>query len=48
MDLAADTRLNHRFPVERGLREEECGALLKEFFRARRGGGAPGGLGNGS
>jgi len=37
MDLTADPRLNHRFPVERGLRAEECGAVLKEFFRARRG-----------
>jgi tRNA(adenine34) deaminase len=50
-DLSADPRLNHRFAVERGLRAEECGALLKEFFRARRGGArdgdVPGGLGNG-
>lgn len=37
-DLSQDPRLNHRFPVERGLLAEECGALLKEFFRARRGG----------
>ncbi len=36
MDLTANPRLNHRFPVERGLRAEECGAVLKEFFRARR------------
>jgi tRNA(adenine34) deaminase len=36
-DLTSDPRLNHRFPVERGLRAEACGALLKEFFRARRG-----------
>ncbi len=36
-DLTADPRLNHRFPVERGLRADACGALLKEFFRARRG-----------
>ena len=36
MDLTRDPRLNHRFPVERGLRAEECGALLQEFFRARR------------
>jgi tRNA(adenine34) deaminase len=50
-DLSADPRLNHRFPVERGLQAEACGALLKDFFRARRGGradgDAPGGLGNG-
>jgi tRNA(adenine34) deaminase len=36
-DLTSDLRLNHRFPVERGLRAEACGALLKGFFRARRG-----------
>jgi tRNA(adenine34) deaminase len=35
-DLTADPRLNHRFPVERGLRREDCAALLREFFRARR------------
>src|SRR5512142_2857272 len=28
MDLSADVRLNHRFPVERGLLAEEAGALL--------------------
>src|SRR5512133_1450537 len=52
MDLSADPRLNHRFPVERGVRAEECSALLKAFFRARRGGDrgedGPSGLGNGS
>jgi tRNA(adenine34) deaminase len=35
-DLSADPRLNHRFPVERGVRAADCGALLREFFRARR------------
>jgi tRNA(adenine34) deaminase len=35
-DLSQDPRLNHRYPVERGLRAEECGALLRDFFRARR------------
>jgi tRNA(adenine34) deaminase len=52
MDLTADPRLNHRFPVERGVRGEDCGALLREFFRARRaagqGDGGAGGLGNGT
>jgi tRNA(adenine34) deaminase len=38
-DLSADPRLNHRFPVERGLLGEEAGALLRAFFRARRGNG---------
>ncbi len=42
MDLTADPRLNHRFTVEPGLMAEACGALLREFFRARRdGGGGP-------
>jgi tRNA(adenine34) deaminase len=36
MDLSADPRLNHRFEVERGVRAEECGALLRDFFRSRR------------
>ncbi len=35
-DLSNDPRLNHRFPVERGLRAEEASALLQDFFRARR------------
>ncbi len=36
LDLTHDPRLNHRFPVQQGLRAEEASALLKEFFRARR------------
>jgi tRNA(adenine34) deaminase len=36
MDLTGDARLNHRFPVERGLLAEEAGELLRAFFRARR------------
>lgn len=36
MDLSRDPRLNHRFEVERGVRAEECGELLRAFFRARR------------
>ncbi len=39
MDLTADPRLNHRFPVERGLLGEESSELLRAFFRARRGDG---------
>jgi tRNA(Arg) A34 adenosine deaminase TadA len=31
--------LNHRFDVVRGVLEEECRALLVDFFRTRRGGG---------
>ncbi len=37
LDLSGDLRLNHRFAVERGLREEECAAELRAFFRDRRG-----------
>lgn len=36
-DLAANVRLNHRIEVEGGVLGEECGALLKRFFAARRG-----------
>jgi tRNA(adenine34) deaminase len=39
LDLSADPRLNHRFPVERGLMAEEAGELLRAFFRARRSNG---------
>ena len=40
LDLSSDPRLNHRFPVERGVRAEECGELLRAFFRDRRAAGA--------
>ncbi len=32
----ADERLNHRFEVEPGVLQDECVALLQEFFAARR------------
>jgi tRNA(adenine34) deaminase len=35
-DLPRDPRLNHRVEVTAGVLAEECGALLREFFRARR------------
>ncbi len=35
-DLVRDYRLNHRVDVASGLLEQECGALLSDFFRARR------------
>lgn len=38
MDIVQDGRLNHRALTTRGVREAECGALLKAFFTARRGG----------
>lgn len=31
-----DARLNHRFLVKKGLLAEECGSVLKAFFRQRR------------
>ncbi|MEM9694497.1 MAG: nucleoside deaminase [Myxococcota bacterium] len=34
--VGRDPRLNHRFDVVRGVREEECAGLLKRFFAARR------------
>jgi tRNA(adenine34) deaminase len=39
LDLSADPRLNHRFPVERGVLADRCGDLLRDFFRSRRAGG---------
>jgi tRNA(adenine34) deaminase len=39
--LADDPRLNHRTTVVAGLLQEECGALLTEFFRSRRGRDSP-------
>ena len=35
-DILRDERLNHRVAVESGVLGEECGALLRDFFRARR------------
>ena len=34
--INADERLNHTFEVQGGVLEEECGELLRAFFRARR------------
>lgn len=31
-----DTRLNHRFEVKGGILEEDCGAILKNFFQKKR------------
>jgi tRNA(adenine34) deaminase len=36
-DLVRDPRLNHRVEVIGGVLADECGALLREFFTARRG-----------
>ena len=35
-DIVRDGRLNHRVEVTTGVLAAECGALLTEFFRARR------------
>jgi tRNA(adenine34) deaminase len=41
-DIVRDPRLNHRLPVVDGVRAEECGAILKDFFRKKRkAGGGP-------
>jgi len=34
--LGADPRLNHEMAVRSGVRGDECGALLAEFFAGRR------------
>ena len=36
-DIPRDPRLNHRLDVVAGVRVEECGALLRDFFRELRG-----------
>ena len=36
---AQDDHLNHRIEIVSGIMEEECRALMKDFFRARRGKG---------
>ena len=35
--LLQDARLNHRVAVTAGVRADECGSRLSEFFRRRRG-----------
>jgi tRNA(adenine34) deaminase len=35
-NLVQDPRLNHRVELATGILEEESGALLRDFFRARR------------
>ncbi|MDO5662765.1 MAG: tRNA adenosine(34) deaminase TadA [Brachybacterium sp.] len=35
-DLVREPRLNHRVDLTTGVRAEECGQLLRDFFRARR------------
>ena len=35
-DLASDTRLNHQIEVIGGILEDECRALMQDFFRTKR------------
>lgn len=35
-NIQADDRLNHRFQVTSGVLGEECGQILKDFFRKKR------------
>ena len=37
LDLLRNPKLNHRPEVQGGVRAEECGAMLRDFFAARRG-----------
>ncbi len=41
LDVLGEPRLNHRPEVEGGLLEDECAALLRDFFAARRAAAAP-------
>ncbi len=36
MNIPQDTRLNHQVEVTTGVMAEECGKILKEFFKERR------------
>lgn len=36
MNIANDERLNHRIEIVSGILEEECSALLKDFFKLKR------------
>src|SRR5262249_4856926 len=36
-NILTDPRLNHRVDVVTGICEDECAAILREFFAARRG-----------
>jgi tRNA(adenine34) deaminase len=36
LDVIGERRLNHRVPVTTGVLADECGELLREFFRKKR------------
>ena len=42
LNVIHEPRLNHRVEVTAGVRAEECGALLREFFARKRREAAPG------
>ena len=35
-NIAGDGRLNHRIEISRGVLQDECAVLLKDFFRQKR------------
>ena len=35
-NLSSDHRLNHRFEVSGGIKADECGQMLKNFFKKKR------------
>ncbi|PIU41881.1 MAG: tRNA adenosine(34) deaminase TadA [Candidatus Omnitrophica bacterium CG07_land_8_20_14_0_80_42_15] len=35
-NIVNNKKLNHRIKVKKGILEEDCGSLLKEFFRKKR------------
>lgn len=42
LQILQHPRLNHRCELTRGVRQDECAAMLQAFFRKRRGGKGPG------
>ena len=36
VNIVDNKKLNHRIDVKKGILKEECGALLKEFFKKKR------------
>jgi tRNA(adenine34) deaminase len=48
LDVLGERALNHRPEVITGVRQEECAALLKDFFASRRASGSGEGVGRGS
>lgn len=41
-DITSSRKLNHRVSVKKGVMEEECSALMKEFFVSKRSSRRPG------